>query len=146
METVVEVGSPKVLNRSSSRMSVSMTARKTVMSSGMVKNCGLKMPLRATSIIPDENVTPASIPRLAMIMMTCRGATREPMDELRKLTASLDTPTMRSDTASPKRIRIAIWKKSICHPCANFGGRRTAVIWNRSVFRDTVIQRSQEHN
>jgi hypothetical protein len=97
-------------------MSVSMTARNTTMSSGMVKNWGLKMPLRATSIMPDEKVTPAMIPRLAMIMITNRGATREPMEELRKLTASLDTPTMRSETASPNRIRIAIWKNSIGHP------------------------------
>ncbi len=52
-------------------MSVSMTARKIVISSGMVKNCGWKMPLRATSIMPHEKVTPASMPRLAMIMITC---------------------------------------------------------------------------
>ncbi len=51
-------------------MSVSMTARKMVISSGMVKNWGLKMPLLATSIMPLEKVTPARMPRLAMIMMT----------------------------------------------------------------------------
>ena len=88
-------------------MSVSMTARKIVISSGMVKNCGWKMPFRATSIMPDEKVTPASMPRLAMTRMTWRGATRDPIDEFRKLTASLLTPTIRSETASPKRMMIA---------------------------------------
>jgi hypothetical protein len=33
-----------------------------------------KMPLRATSIMPLEKVTPARMPRLATIMMTCAGA------------------------------------------------------------------------
>ena len=103
IETVVEVGMPNVLNRSSSRMSVSMTARKMVISSGMVKKRGWNMPLRATSIMPLEKVTPARIPRLATIMMVRRGATREPTDELRKLTASLLTPTIRSMSAIRKR-------------------------------------------
>ena len=70
----------------------------------MVKNWGLKIPFRATSIIPLEKVTPASMPRLAMIMITRREATREPIEEFRKLTASLLTPTTRSEMASPMRI------------------------------------------
>jgi hypothetical protein len=65
------------------------------------------MPLRATSIIPLEKVTPARIPRLATIMMVWRGATREPTEEFRKLTASLLTPTIRSRMATAKRIPTA---------------------------------------
>ena len=86
---------------------MSMTARNIVISSGIVKNCGWKMPLRATSIMPEENITPASMPRLAITMITVRGATLDPIDELRKLTASLLTPTIRSDMASAKRTTIA---------------------------------------
>jgi len=51
-------------------MSVSMTARKIIRSSGMLKYCGWNMPLRATSIMPLEKVTPAKMPRLAIIMIT----------------------------------------------------------------------------
>ena len=40
------------------------------------------------SLPPSTWITPASMPRLAMTMMTLRGATLEPMDELRKLTAA----------------------------------------------------------
>ena len=70
IDTVVDVGRPKVLNRSSRMTSVNMTARKMVSNSGMVKNCGWKIPFLATSIMPLENVTPARMPRLAMIMIT----------------------------------------------------------------------------
>ena len=70
----------------------------------MRKYFGWKIPLRATSIIPLENVTPARIPRLAIIMMTKRGATFDPNEEFKKLTASLLTPTIRSETA--RRVRI----------------------------------------
>ena len=38
MDTVVEVGNPWALKRSNKRISVSITAIKIVMSSGMVKN------------------------------------------------------------------------------------------------------------
>ena len=65
MDTVVEVGSPKVLNRSSSIISVIITARKMTISSGIRKNWGWKIPFRATSIMPLEKVTPARMPRLA---------------------------------------------------------------------------------
>ncbi len=88
-------------------MSVSITARKIVISSGIVNSCGWKMPLRATSIMPPENSTPARMPKLATIMITCRGATREPIDEFRKFTASLLTPTIRSNTANASRITTA---------------------------------------
>jgi hypothetical protein len=57
--------------------------------------------------MPEENITPARMPRLAMIMITVRGATLEPSEELRKLTASLLTPTIRSEIASAKRTTIA---------------------------------------
>jgi hypothetical protein len=62
------------------------------------------MPFLATSIIPLEKVTPANIPRLAMTMIMYRGDTLEPMEEFRKLTASLLTPTMRLKNASPASI------------------------------------------
>ncbi len=96
IETVVDVGRPKVLKRSSSTTSAIITARKIVTNSGMVKNPGLKIPLRATSIMPLENVTPARMPKLATIMITCCGAAREPTAEFKKLTASLLTPTIKS--------------------------------------------------
>ncbi len=98
-------------------MSVSMTARKTVSSSGMVKNWGWKIPLRATSIMPLEKVTPARMPRLAMTMITVRGATREPIEGVRKLTASLLTPTMMSKMAIVTRIPTPI--RSISAPMNN---------------------------
>ncbi len=88
-------------------MSVSMTARKIVSSSGMVKNWGgWKIPpLRATSIIPLEKVTPAKMPRVAMIRITVLGATREPIEGgVRKFTASLLTPTMMSKMAIMTRM------------------------------------------
>ena len=87
-------------------MSVIMTAKKMVINSGMTKYLGWKIPFRATSIMPLEKVTPASIPRLAMIMITCRGATLEPMDEFKKLTASFTTPTIKSQTARPIKTQM----------------------------------------
>ena len=94
-------------------MSVIITARKMVSSSGMVKNWGWKIPLRATSIMPLEKVTPAMMPQLAMTMMVVRDATREPMEELRKLTASLLTPTMISKTAIRSRMPTPIMRSSM---------------------------------
>jgi len=117
METVVEVGSPWVLKMSRRTISVSITARKIVISSGMVKRCGLKIPFRATSIIPLEKLTPTIIPRLAIIIMMYRGATLEPMDELRKFTASLLTPTIRSKIANP--ISITTATKNISTPTSS---------------------------
>ena len=89
--------------------SVSMTARKTTISSGMVKNWGWKIPFRATSIMPLEKSTPARIPKIATQRMTRRGATRDTTDEFRKLTASLLTPTTRSEMARAKRIAMPAW-------------------------------------
>ena len=91
--TVVEVGRPKELNMSSSRTSVTMTAKKMTMISLKVNICGLKTPLRAISIMPLEKVAPMRTPRLATIMIVLKEAMREPMAEFRKFTASLLTPT-----------------------------------------------------
>ena len=80
-------------------ISVNMTPRKMAMSSGIVKKLGWNIPFLAISIIPPENVTPARIPRLAMIMIATNGATLEPIEEFKKFTASFETPTMMSKTA-----------------------------------------------
>ena len=82
METVVDVGRPNELKVSSSNTSVTMTAKKITMISPNVNICGLKTPLRAISIMPLENVAPTRTP---------------------KLTASLLTPTNRSNAASNAR-------------------------------------------
>jgi len=42
------------------------------------------------------------------VKMAQRGATFEPMLELRKFTASFDTPTTKSNTANPSRITTII--------------------------------------
>lgn len=84
------------LKASSSRTSVIITAKKMMMISLKVNISGLKTPLRAISIMPLEKVGPSSTPMLATTMMTLKLAMREPMAELRKLTASLLTPTKRS--------------------------------------------------
>jgi len=65
---------------------------------------GLKNPERATSIIPLEKRVPTTTPRLATIRMIWRGATFEPKEELRKFTASLATPTTRSDVARTNKM------------------------------------------
>ena len=70
---------------------------------------GLNMPLRATSIIPLEVIAPMIMPIEAIRRMIFRGAAFEPNAELRKLTASLVTPTNSPDTASAARmIRITV--------------------------------------
>lgn len=60
---------------------------------------GLKIPLRATSIIPLEKNAPSAIPKLAKIMILRKDMALEPMAELRKFTASLLTPTIKSPIA-----------------------------------------------
>ena len=84
-------------------MSVSITARKMIITSEKLKNWGLKMPLRATSIMPLAKVAPSTMPMLTTMRIVRREATLDPRAELRKLTASLLTPTMRSETARVKR-------------------------------------------
>lgn len=91
------------LKASSSRTSVIITAKKMMMISLKVNISGLKTPLRAISIMPLEKVEPSSTPMLATTMMTLKLAIREPMAELRKLTASLLTPTNRSTAARMAR-------------------------------------------
>jgi len=66
------------------------------------------MPFRATSIMPLEKVAPTTIPRAAIIIITRSGATFEPIAEFRKLTASLLTPTTRSEIASANRTTTRI--------------------------------------
>ena len=69
------------------------------MISSKLKAPGLKIPLRATSIIPLENKAPRAIPKLANIMMFLKEMAFEPIAELRKFTASLLTPTIKSPMA-----------------------------------------------
>lgn len=66
------------------------------------------MPFLATSIMPLENVAPNKIPKLATIRMVRKEATLDPIAELRKLTASLLTPTIKSMKAREKRTQIRI--------------------------------------
>ena len=63
---------------------------------------GWKIPLRATSIMPFENEAPINIPAAAIKKINHFGAAFEPMAELRKFTASLLTPTIKSEIANAK--------------------------------------------
>ena len=71
---------------------------------------GLKIPLRATSIIPLEKTAPIKIPKLAVIIMVLKLKTFEPMAEFKKFTASLLTPTIKSMTAKINKILTKIRK------------------------------------
>ena len=70
------------------------------MTSAKVNIEGSIIPFLATSIIPDENVAPIAIPRLATIIIVFIENALDPIDELRKLIASLLTPTIKSVTAN----------------------------------------------
>ena len=71
---------------------------------------GLKIPLRATSIIPLEVIAPKNTPILAIIMMFLMAIAFEPMAEFKKFTASLLTPTTKSTVAKmAKAINIKIY-------------------------------------
>ena len=61
------------------------------------------MPCRAMSIMPLLIVAPMKTPMAATIMMTLNEAVLAPTAELRKFTASLLTPTIKSKMASTKR-------------------------------------------
>ena len=74
------------------------------MTSWNVKSPGLNMPLRATSIMPLDVTTPTMIPAEATSRIVRMVAALEPIAELRKLTASLVTPTKRPETARIPRI------------------------------------------
>src|SRR5690606_25254774 len=99
IDTVVEVGSARELKRSSNNTSVIITAKKRIIISSKVNCQGLKMPLRATSIKPEEKTAPIATPKLATIKIVLKDAAFEPTAALRKLTASLLTPTTRSTMA-----------------------------------------------
>ena len=66
------------------------------------KYCGLNTPWRAMSIMPLLIVAPKNTPMAATVTMVRNLAALEPMAEFIKLTASLLTPTHRSDAASTK--------------------------------------------
>jgi len=86
-DTVVEVGSPRVLKKSINMTSVSITARKIIITSPKKKYFGWKTPERATSIMPPANNAPTSTPRDAVIINTLNEAAFDPHPELRKFTA-----------------------------------------------------------
>ena len=65
---------------------------------------GLKIPFRATSIIPLENTAPNKIPTAATAMITRKEATFDPMAEFKKFTASLLTPTIKSEAANKNKM------------------------------------------
>lgn len=100
METVVDVGRPKVLNTSKRITSVNITAKKISMMSWKVNWAGMNTPLLAISIMPLENREPMIIPRAATRIIVRRGAALEPTAEFRKLAASFETPTTRSKQES----------------------------------------------
>ena len=64
---------------------------------------GLKIPLRATSIIPLEVTAPKNTPKLAIIIIFLTDIAFEPMAEFKKLTASLLTPITKSTIAKTAR-------------------------------------------
>ncbi len=103
MLTVVDVGIPIELNTSRRITSVTITARNTHITSKNVKYPGVNIPWRATSIIPLLMDAPTKTPTAATAIITRYRATLEPIAELMKLTASLLTPTVRSNTASTMR-------------------------------------------
>ena len=108
-DTVVDVGRPHVLYRSSRMMLANITPKYNIITSWNVKSEGSNIPLRATSIIPLDVTAPMMIPIEAIIRITFLGAAFEPIAELRKLTASLVTPTNRPATARmPRTITINV--------------------------------------
>ncbi len=102
-ETVVEVGIPKRLKISKTMTSVTITAKKITITSLKLKLLGFIMPCLATSIIPDDMTAPSITPKEAMIRTVRNLATLAPIADCRKLTASLETPTNRSNTAKQSR-------------------------------------------
>ena len=80
-----------------------------IMTSLKLNMLGTKMPLRAISIIPLENMAPIRTPRLATIMVILKEMAFEPIAEFKKFTASLLTPTTKSMIANiPKAISMII--------------------------------------
>jgi hypothetical protein len=106
IDTVVEVGNPKVLKTSNKIISDIITAKKIKIRSEKEKKDGSKTPFLATSIIPLDKKAPNKIPKLEKTMIVLREATLDPIAELRKFTESLIKPTIRSKTDNTKRITI----------------------------------------
>ena len=126
-DTVVDVGRPLELNASRSITSVTITASIIVISSAKLKYWGWNIPWRAMSIIPLDKEAPRKTPMEAMMMRLRNLAVLEPTAELRKLTASLLTPTMMSEMARQKRkTMIPIYKNSIT--CENFSCKSMAAM------------------
>ena len=108
IETVVDVGIPNVLKKSSKRMSVIITAIKIIMISEKKNMSGLNIPFLATSIIPLEKTAPTATPKLAKIIIFLTEIAFDPSAEFKKLTASLLTPTTRSPIARRPKAMIII--------------------------------------
>ena len=106
IETVVEVGMPTELKKSSNKISVIITAIKIIIISLNINSPGLKIPFLATSIIPLENTAPTAIPILATIIIVLNEIALEPIAEFKKLTASLLTPTTKSAIAKTAKATI----------------------------------------
>ena len=108
IDTVVDVGIPRVLKKSRSKMSVIITAMKMIMISEKKNMSGLKIPFLATSIIPLEKTAPTATPKLASIIIFLTESAFDPRAEFKKLTASLLTPTTKSPIARIARAIIII--------------------------------------
>ena len=106
IETVVEVGIPRVLKKSKSKISVIITAMKMIMTSENTKLLGLNIPVLAISIMPLDEIAPNAIPILATIIIVLKETAFEPIAEFKKLTASLLTPTIKSVTAKIAKAAI----------------------------------------
>ena len=113
IDTVVEVGNPKVLKKSNNNMSVIITAIKIIIISEKKSISGLKIPFLATSIIPLENTEPTNTPKLANIIIFFTEMALDPNAEFKKFTASLLTPTIRSPMARIAKAIIIIRYMSI---------------------------------
>ncbi|HMP31917.1 MAG TPA: hypothetical protein PKD85_20100, partial [Saprospiraceae bacterium] len=85
-----------------------ITARKMIMTFSTEKYWGLKIPIRAISIIPADESDPINMPIVATIMMVLKLATLAPIAEFKKFTASLPTPTEISITATMAKMITAI--------------------------------------
>ena len=108
IETVVDVGIPRVLKKSSNNMSVIITAINMIIISEKKNISGLKIPFLATSIIPLEKTAPTATPKLAKIIIFLTEIAFDPKAEFKKFTASLLTPTTKSPMARIARAIIII--------------------------------------
>ena len=79
---------------------------KIIMISLNINSPGLKIPFRATSIIPLEKIAPIATPTLATIIIVLKEIALEPIAEFKKFTASLLIPTTKSATAKKAKATI----------------------------------------